>query len=329
MPTGTVEALLGTTIVGAATVENGQAHLVVTFVPPAGSQVPLRLRYAPDAPWYLAGEETPVTLALQSGSLWRTMPLVVAGLVVVATFVLGRSARTRSAPRLPTKAVRRSDADARVEVIHPSKSARSGWAGRVTDAHDGTPVAGARIALERAGFSQVEVIASTSANEAGRFELRVDGVLPGDFLVVEGPFHSALRKAHPGPGELEISLVLRRRALLERLVTWARLVGKPFDQRPEATPGHVRRVAADDPRNDPGTAEWADAVERAAFGHGPVDGRLEAEVDGLLPARGAHPKPSPRLAANAASKDDRAVATLREDGPPAGMTLRPRDPDSR
>ena len=40
------------------------------------------------------------------------------------------------------------------------------------------------------------------------------------------------------------ALVLRKRALLDRLVEWARRRGLPYDARPEPTPGHVRRAAA-------------------------------------------------------------------------------------
>ena len=52
-----------------------------------------------------------------------------------------------------------------------------------------------------------------------------------------------------------------------------------FDVRPEATPGHVKRVAS----GEAGTARWADAVERAAFGPGDVDARIEQEIERLAP----------------------------------------------
>jgi hypothetical protein len=90
--------------------------------------------------------------------------------------------------------------------------------------------------------------------------------------------------------------VLRKRALLSRLVSWAKLRGRPFDARPEPTPGHVKRAAADDLR----VARWADAVERAAYAGGPVDARVEEDVDRLAPgateARG--PEAQARLLAN-------------------------------
>jgi len=104
-------------------------------------------------------------------------------------------------------------------------------------------------------------------------------------MAVEGPLHARLVQPLPPPGELSIALVLRRRALLARLVTWARRRGRPFDVKPEPTPGHVRRAAADDFR----TARWADAVERAVFGGGEVDARMEGEIERMAPAEPGPP----------------------------------------
>jgi hypothetical protein len=83
----------------------------------------------------------------------------------------------------------------------------------------------------------------------------------------------------PEAGELDVALVLRKRALLDRLVAWARRRGLPFDARPEPTPGHVRRAAA----GEFTVARWADAVERAAFGGQVVDAHAEKEVERLAP----------------------------------------------
>ena len=121
----------------------------------------------------------------------------------------------------------------------------------------------------------------------------------GDELAIEAPLHVALRRPLPPPGDLDAQLVQRKRALLGRLVGWAKLRGRPFDARPEPTPGHVRHVAGDDFR----VARWADAVERAAYGGEPVDARVEADVDRLAPGAPnspAAPRPmiDPRALAN-------------------------------
>jgi len=98
-------------------------------------------------------------------------------------------------------------------------------------------------------------------------------------MSAEGPLHARLVQPLPAAGELSIALVLRRRALLGRLVQWAKRAGTPFDVRPEPTPGHVRKAAGDDFQ----TARWADAVERAVFGQGPVDARAEREIERMAP----------------------------------------------
>jgi hypothetical protein len=78
-------------------------------------------------------------------------------------------------------------------------------------------------------------------------------------------------------GELQISLVSRRRTLLRRLVEWAKRRGAPFDASPEPTPAYIKRMAGEDAR----TARWAGAVENAAFGLEAVDSALETEIERL------------------------------------------------
>jgi len=91
----------------------------------------------------------------------------------------------------------------------------------------------------------------------------------------------------PVAGELEIALVSRRRKLLERLVQWARRRGPPFDARPEPTPAQVRRAAES---AMPAAAEWASAIERAAFDRDDVDARVENEVMELDPDKPPKPR---------------------------------------
>ena len=276
---GTVEARVGDAVVGAAPVENGAASLVVTFASASDAEVPLRLRYAPSTPWFEAGDETVLRLPVKGPSPWRQAPLVLAGLVVVGWLASGRLKRKAPPPVATPQKPPVSRGEAKIDVVRQAKSSKLGWTGRVSDAHDGTPVRQARITIQRPGFERAEVIADAYANDHGRFELRAD-TRPGDELSIEAPFHAGLKQPMPPCGELEISIVLRKRKLLDRLVAWARLRGRPFDARPEPTPGHVRRAAGE----DLATARWADAVERAAYGGGQVDARTEAEVDRLAPA---------------------------------------------
>jgi hypothetical protein len=232
----------------------------------------------------------------------RQAPLALAGLAVIVWLGLGRVKRTPGGlPKgtMPPKPA--IEGEARVAVVRQTRDARAGWSGRVVDAHEGTPVKMARIRIERPGFERAQVVASAFANDQGRFELRAESGDGFDELVVEGPLHAELRQPLPPNGELEIALVLRKRKLLERLVAWARRRGRPWDASPEPTPGHVRRAASE----DVAVARWADAIERAAYAGGEVDGRAEAEIDRLAPpaARAADPGLTIRDGADSPGED--------------------------
>jgi hypothetical protein len=150
----------------------------------------------------------------------------------------------------------------------------------VLDADDGSPVVAARVSIERPAFGRADVLGTVVVDDDARFELPRVESKPGDVLTIDAPLHVSLRRPLPKPGELDAQLVLRKRALLARLVAWAKLRGRPFDSRPEPTPGHVRRAAGD----DYAVARWASAVERAAYAGDEVDARVEAEVDKLAPS---------------------------------------------
>jgi hypothetical protein len=311
---GSVEASVGDSVVGAAQVERvGEASVVATFIASA-VEAPIRLRYSPSSPWYEPGEELVVRLPVSGPSLWRNIPLLLAGLGVVAWLALGRTAKKKSAKHAEQDAKAVSHGEAKIDVVCPARSAKAGWVGRVVDAHEGTPVAGATIGIRRPNFGEVELVARTVANDAGRFELRFDDARPGDEMTAEAPLHALLRQPLPGFGELEIAIMLRKRKLLERLVRWARRRGRPFDAKPEPTPGHVRRAADD----DFATARWADAIEHAAFAGAVVDGQLEAEINRLAPpvAGGADVPAVPPASSH-------ALAALRQKGvsPKAKATL--------
>jgi hypothetical protein len=285
---GSVEARIGDTLVGAARVDKGVAKLVVTFASgSAGAgEVPIRVKYVPSAPWWIPSDELEVRVPVAEPSPLRQVPLVVAGLAVVAWLVLGRTSRAKTKAKATSGERGQPVGQAGVEVVAKSRDPRMGWRGRVVDAHDRTPVGGARVVLRRPAFDREQALASTSTDGDGRFELVYDEVRADDELVVDGPLHASLRQSPPPSGEIVVALVLRKRKLLERLVAWARLRGAPFDVKPEATPGHVRRAAGE----DFSTARWADAVEKAAYGGAAVDAAAEAEIERLEPA-GAHKSP--------------------------------------
>jgi hypothetical protein len=288
VPSGAVEARVDDAVVGAATLAQGKATLVVTFAALARPEVAVRLRYLPDAPWLEASDDLVAALPVQGPSPWRRLLLAFASLVTIVWLVLGRLDLRQRAKGTGAKAGKGAGGQvvARVELLAPSPGG-GGWTGKVVDAHEDTALGGARIAVERRGFERVEVKAEARTGDDGRFTLAPVDSIPGDEIVAEGPLHAPIREALPATGDLRVALVLRRRAVLDRMVAWARKRGKPFDARPDPTPGHVRRAAG----GDSPVGRWADAVERAAFGGEVVDAQAHAELEKLSPAAADSPDP--------------------------------------
>jgi hypothetical protein len=304
IPTGTIEAHIvnagADVIAGAGPLHDGAADVVMTFGSAFGhgGQAELRVLYVPDAPWFTPTDAPALVQPIDPPSAWREFGFAGAGLLVVAWLVASRLSLTSAvrAPRFrPSEDARQVPA---VAVVGPA-SLPGECRGRVLDVHDGSPVARARVAHERPGFERSEVVSETLGGDDGTFTLEARDVRAGDVLVAEGPHHGSLRMPMPSGGELRVTLIARRRALLERLVTWARRRGVPFDVAPEPTPEHVRRMALADPSpaGFPGAARagadanvdnvriraWAGAVEQAAYGGEAIDARREAEVDALAP----------------------------------------------
>ena len=287
-PTGSIEARVGDAIVGAAPLEGNEAHVVVTFALASANEVPLELRFVPDAPWFERGASLEVVQPVQGPSPWRKAPLVVAGLLVVALLVGARLPQRLKKAERASKPGALPRPEAHVELLRAAPSSH-GWTGRVVDAHEGAPVAGAVVAIERRTFEGAELVVRAQADADGSFALGPAETVPGDELVASGRLHARVRRPVPPSGELSIALVLRRRAVLDRLVDWARKRGAPYDASPDATPGHVRRAAA----SEFPVARWADAVERAAYGGAAVDERVEEEIDRLGPEAAPAPPAQP------------------------------------
>lgn len=284
-PTGTVEARLGdgdaARVVGAAAIADGEARVVVAFETPtdgAGDAL-LRLDYVPDAPWLEATGPLRLVQPLHPPGAWNKILLVVTGLAVMGWLGIGRLPRRSEGRDGGARGIKIGESPASVEVVSPGVAGAERWTGRVVDGHEGAPVADARISIERPGFDCAEIVASATSDTDGAFVLSPVGVQPGDRLVAEGSLHARLRAPVPPFGEIRVALVSRRRALLERLVGWARGKGRPYDARPEPTPGHVQRMSRS---GDPIRA-WAEAVERAAYSGDAIDAAREAEVNRLAP----------------------------------------------
>jgi hypothetical protein len=290
-PTGTIEVRVGdaSRLAGAAPLAHGNARVVVTFDTPVGGEgdAAVRLDYVPDVPWFEAATPLRLVQPLHPPGAWDQLLLALTGAGMVVWLAAGRLPRRDRARERSSGDHKIPESAAGVELLSGDSSSASAWTGRVVDGHEGTPIAGARIALERPGFEHVHVVAEATSDAEGAFVLAPPGVLPGDRLVAEGLMHGVHRVPAPPFGEVRVALVSRRRALLDRLVGWARRKGRPFDAQPEPTPGHVKRTAR------PGEAAraWAEAVERAAYSGAAIDARREAEVDRLAPVEAV---PAPR-----------------------------------
>jgi len=266
--------------VGAGKVDQGHAHVIVTFASGGASTVPILLRYVPSAPWYRAGPALQTEVSLAGPGILKQ---VLVALVVLAAgaWVVGGWRRAPKAPIAPGEIVLPAlpSGKAGVQVLGPAHGV-SGWRGVVSDAHEGTPIVAARLAIVAPSFEGDGVIAEIITDERGAFALEAAHRSDAR-LVVESPLHSAYEQALPPPSMLGVALVTRRRALLDRLVRWARRQGAPYDGSPEPTPGHVRRVAA---RGSAAEIEaWARRVENVAYGPEPVVEPVEREVRGAEP----------------------------------------------
>ncbi|MGH7285423.1 MAG: hypothetical protein ACRELY_28200, partial [Polyangiaceae bacterium] len=306
VPSGSVEATIADSVIGAAPVVAGKADLRVTFAAPGTKTETVRVRYLPNAPWFDGSEAIAIDVPVNPPSAWKQLPLLAAAILVALFLIMERSRRTpRALPRPALPSSTRAEPD--VQLLAPAESPGTGWTGRVIDAHERFPIERARIAIEHVSFGSPEILESVFTDAKGQFRI---GHLPktGTLalssagwqlrgrtlvnlearLVIDAPLHATLKKRLPPSGEIEIALVSRKRAILDRLVEWARARGKPYDARPEPTPAHVVRAAAGKATD---IAEWAEAIERAAFDTGDVDARVEQEIDAIAPKNEALPRP--------------------------------------
>lgn len=293
VPEGSVEAWIGDVIVGAAPVTNGTAKLTLTFAT-SSNEANVRLRYIPASPWYEPVGEPIITLPIKSPGLLSKAPLLLAGLAVIAFFLVGRvsAPKVKPSPAPPKDAL--IEAAPKLEVVRKAERGEEGWTGKVVDAHEGTPVYRARVWIDRGTFEGRSRLVAFETGADGRFKLPSIGPVAGDETIhAEARLHTRLSQALPPPGEIQIAIVQRKRALLANLVAWAKRRGAPYDIRPEPTPGHVRRHAQHDPR-EAGAVKWASAVEAAVFGPGEVDERREVAVDQLAPDDRAKAGQDPR-----------------------------------
>lgn len=286
---GWVEVRSQERVVGLGPVAAGNAAPVARFDAPRATETKLSLRYLASEPGWLAAEPTTVTLLIQPPSPWHLWPWLCATTLVGGSVFWGWRRPRRSRRSTPP---RRPHLENGPLVVIEARAATSGWTGRVVDAHDGQPIAGARVEIKRAAFvieaGAGEAEASALTDTRGCFNLPATAQAgrEGWTLRVAAPWHSACETPLPPASEIEIFLVSRRRALLERLVHWSRRQGQPWSALAEPTPAQVLdsalRLKA--PGNPAAVIDWARAVERSAYSEAVVDEATEREVTSLEPA---------------------------------------------
>lgn len=274
---GAVEALVGNRTVGIAAVDEGRASIVLDLG--SGPQkVPLAVRYLPASPWWIAGDPRVVEVTVPRASVWRGV-FWAASLLAVATYI---ASAWRRPPRLTTP---RETTPAEALPLEPRVSwtaqanGTRGHTGVVTDAHDGAPIGGAVVLVIGSGAEERRTVTEPD----GTFRLAPFESAPGSRrLRVEGLWHTAHEWPLPPDGHLSVALVTRRRAVLARLLEWTRQRGALWSSGPlEPTPADLARSA--ESVQEPHVAQWARAVESAAFGPTALDSQEEARIRALEP----------------------------------------------
>jgi hypothetical protein len=284
---GAVEAVLGGRTVGIANVERGSARVMVRF-PRSGAVTRVELRYLPREPWWRAGPPLSVDVPVAPRGPWGSIGWLVL-LAALAFFLVQSWRRPRPAARVEEGARTGKGPLAAVVVVEQDQSLRA-WRGTVHDAHGDGPIPGAAIELLEPGPER-RVVARVRADDEGTFELAPPGDPAGMLLAASAPFHSELVSPVPAFGVVRIGLVTRRRHILGRLTRWAHHKPTFGRGRAEPTPGEVERLARRARQEE--VAEWARAVEAAAFGPVPVDEPAERDVVRREPA---DPPVAPRRA---------------------------------
>lgn len=244
----------------------------------------LSIKYEPNAPGWRAQPPIQLSLKLLPQSRLKLVGWFAAAFLIIAWFAWSRRrAEPGVSAKAPTAAPRPY---AHLEMIEAASDPHADWVGCVVDAHEGTPIAGALIEVRRPGFDSDDLLFTVTSNAYGQFILRneqLDGEIPRRLeLAAKG--YARLGLALPPRGRIKVHLVAVRRAILERLVSWTRDRGQPFDSKREPTPDWLAEVAR--AKGHPEIEAWALAVSRAAFGsHAPVS----PESPELLPPSGGGP----------------------------------------
>ncbi len=268
-PSGVIEARSRGLSVAAARVKNGIATLNLPAAPAALLGGTLTLEYVGEGAGWLSGPPIELRVLAPGPSYGRYALWIVAAALAALAVVLGWRRPSRSRPIEATIPPRLR---ASVEVLE-TFGVGGGYQGHVRDAHDGAGISPAVVSFVAPGSHGTVLLQVRTASD-GAFRVESSVFPPGTLVEVTAPLHATLTAPLPVPGVIELSLISRRRALMERLVRWAERRGKPWT-RPsgEPTPAQIAAVASSEA--EPDVERWAHGLERLAFGPTPPDAASE------------------------------------------------------
>ena len=268
-PSGVVEARSRGLSVAAARVINGVATLNLPAAPAALLGGTLTIEYVGEGAGWLSGPPIELRVLAPGPSYGRYALWIAAALLAALAVVRSWRRPPRSRPLEATIPPR---SRASVEVLEPF-GAGGGYAGHVRDAHDGAGISPAVVSFIAPG-SHGSVLLQVRTASGGSFRVENSGFPAGTLVEVTAPLHATLTAPLPVPGVIELSLISRRRALMERLVRWAERRGKPWTRLTgEPTPAQIAAVASNEA--EPDVERWARGLERLAFGPTPPDAASE------------------------------------------------------
>jgi hypothetical protein len=266
------------------TLTDGEGRFDVRVVPPGEGATTLRARFESDAPWRLPGESAPVELdvvgAGRTSTRWVFGTLLATTALLAAFGLRGRRAlprMSRPPERAPTSGVelgtRRFRAD-RLDVDGTVKSLR-----------DGSPLAGARVLLRRAGQDDATVTCVSDAR--GSFTFTANSAGPHAIEITAAEHESLTRPLTlPHRGEWSAALVKLERTRDRALDALAPVARALLPERPAGTttPRELREAAHERALPEPPAKELTEGAERAGYAPTPP---TDAELRALEEARDA------------------------------------------
>jgi 5-hydroxyisourate hydrolase-like protein (transthyretin family) len=227
----------------------------------------LEISYRPSGPAWLAGPPVQLTIPARPAVLpWWLFHI--AGLVFFFAWVvyrwMGVSSRLTSLPPRTTVTIQHA-----VPVPRSSGAIR----GLVHDTHTHTPLALVQVTLMRLSASHTETLSEQTTDSEGRFSFE-HLFSAQELLSLRFHRHDLISvKASVTAAAFSVTMTSTRRAAMDHFIAWARNLGRPWHVASSPTTGHVKRIA--ERKRLLAVQQWADEVERAAYGpHVPTEGEI-------------------------------------------------------